>query len=173
MPLSEIHHVALTVSNLERSTAFYRDILGFHQILDMQNQAMDRILKLRPGTTGRAIMMAQGSSVVGEIELIQFDPPHERQTGPKRAGDVGIFLLSFQLKDEELAAVRERLTQNGIKLFSDIEASPIEHYGTIHTLIFEDPDGNLIECVQFPAPEEVKRNRDARRASLDRQRGKP
>jgi len=27
--ISEIHHVALAVSDMERSIAFYRDILGF------------------------------------------------------------------------------------------------------------------------------------------------
>ena len=35
MAISEIHHVALAVSDMERSIAFYRDILGFRKTLDM------------------------------------------------------------------------------------------------------------------------------------------
>jgi catechol-2,3-dioxygenase len=31
--ISEVHHVAVT--NMERSIAFYRDILGFRETLDM------------------------------------------------------------------------------------------------------------------------------------------
>ena len=36
MSISEIHHVALTVSDIERSAAFYRDALGFRKVLDMK-----------------------------------------------------------------------------------------------------------------------------------------
>jgi len=32
--ISEIHHVALTVSDLDRSIAFYQDVLGFRQTLE-------------------------------------------------------------------------------------------------------------------------------------------
>lgn len=34
--ISEIHHVAIAVSNMERSVAFYRDVLGFRETLDMR-----------------------------------------------------------------------------------------------------------------------------------------
>jgi catechol 2,3-dioxygenase-like lactoylglutathione lyase family enzyme len=50
--ISEIHHVALAVSDMERSIAFYRDILGFRKTLDMPlgSPSLARLLRLRPGT---------------------------------------------------------------------------------------------------------------------------
>jgi catechol 2,3-dioxygenase-like lactoylglutathione lyase family enzyme len=32
--ISEIHHVTVAVTNMERPIAFYRDILGFRKTLD-------------------------------------------------------------------------------------------------------------------------------------------
>jgi hypothetical protein len=80
MAISEIHHVALTVSDLEKSTAFYKDVLGFRKILDMPpgGPALQRMLKLRPGTKSRAVILQQGLSTVGQIELIAFDPPADK-----------------------------------------------------------------------------------------------
>jgi lactoylglutathione lyase len=48
MAIQEIHHVALTVSDLEKSTAFYKNVLGFRKILDMPpgGPALQRMLKL-------------------------------------------------------------------------------------------------------------------------------
>jgi catechol-2,3-dioxygenase len=49
--ISEIHHVAIAVSDMERSVAFYRDILGFRKTLDMplNSPCLERLLRLRPG----------------------------------------------------------------------------------------------------------------------------
>src|SRR5579884_2389484 len=87
MPISEIHHVAINVSDLERSVAFYRDALGFRKVLDMHahGPANARMLHLPlKGLNIRSIMMVQGSSTVGEIELMQVQPRREPPTPPKR-----------------------------------------------------------------------------------------
>ena len=159
MAISEIHHVGLSVADLERSVAFYRDILGFRKTLDMplKGSNLERLLKLRPGTKARSIIMQAGRAITGEVELIAFDPPSERPSGPKRPGDPGVFMLSFEVKDETLAAVHERLRQNGIRFIAEPLDLPLPGYGAIKALSFEDPDGIIIELIQLPSLDEARR----------------
>jgi lactoylglutathione lyase len=168
MPISEIHHVAINVSDLDRSVAFYRDALGFRKILDMKagGPANARMLRMpSKGFAIRSIMMTQGSSTVGEIELMQVEPRRDTPTPPKRPDDLGMWVISFEVKGEPLADVVKRLREMGVKFFSEIEELELEGYAPMKAVLFEDPDGNLLELVQLPTKEEylrMKREREAR-----------
>jgi lactoylglutathione lyase len=171
MSISEIHHVALTVADLERSVAFYRDALGFRKVLDMKadSPANARLLRLpAKGFNLRSIMMVQGASIVGQVELMQVEPMADKQTPPKRFNDLGICLLSFEVKGEPLAEVVKRLRDLGVTFFSDMEEIDIAGYAPMKAVIFEDPDGNLLELVQLPSKEQylrIKQEREARNAN--------
>lgn len=170
MSISEIHHVAINVSDLTRSVAFYRDALGFRQILDMKasGPANARLLRLpQKGLSIRSIMMTQGSSTVGEIELMQVEPRRNDPTPPKRPDDLGMWVISFEVKGEPLAGVVKRLREMGVKFFSDIEEIELEGYAPMKAVLFEDPDGNLLELVQLPTREEYLRLKKEREAQLN------
>jgi len=164
--ISEIHHVALAVSNMERSIAFYRDILGFRKTLDMPlgSPSLDRLLRMRPGTTGRSVILQQGMSTVGEVELVQFSPAPSTPTPAKGAGGLGAFLLSFAVRDEELDAVYQRLLEKGIGCYSEPQVLELPGYGATRAVVFEDPDGQMIELIQLPSADEIQRVREARHA---------
>jgi hypothetical protein len=79
-----------------------------------------------------------------------------------------MWLLSFEVKDEPLADVVERLRGMGVKFFSDIEEIDLEGYAPIKAVIFEDPDANLLELVQLPSKDEylrIKKEREAQQAA--------
>jgi catechol 2,3-dioxygenase-like lactoylglutathione lyase family enzyme len=166
MAISEIHHVALAVSDMERSIAFYRDILGFRKTLDMPlgSPSLDRLLRMRPGTTGRSVIMQQGLSLVGEVELVQFSPAPSIPTPAKGPGGLGAFLLSFAVRDEELVDVYQRLLRQGIVCYSEPQEVELPKFGSMKAVIFEDPDGQMIELVQLPSADEIERVRAASRA---------
>ncbi|MGE0822737.1 MAG: VOC family protein [Candidatus Binatia bacterium] len=167
MPFSEIHHVAIAVSDMERSIAFYRDILGFRKTLDMplDSPSLDRLLRMHPGTTGRSVILQQGMSTVGEVELVQFSPAPTTPTPAKGAGGLGAFLLSFAVKDEELDDVYQRLLKKGIACYSEPQVLELPGYGATRAVILEDPDGQMIELIQLPSAEEIQRARDAQHAN--------
>ncbi len=169
MPVSAIHHVAINVSDLERAVAFYRDALGFRKVLDMKadKPVNARMLHLpQKGFNIRSIMMVQGSTTVGEIELMQVEPMREKPTPAKRPDDLGMWVISFEVKDEPLAGVVQRLREMGVKFFSDIEELDLDGYAPMKAVIFEDPDGNLLELVQLPTKDEylrLKQERESQR----------
>ena len=165
MSFSEIHHVAIAVSDMERSIAFYRDILGFRKTLDMPlgSPSLDRLLRMRPGTTGRSVILQQGVSTVGEVELVQFSPAPTPPTPAKGAGGLGAFLLSFEVRDEELDAVYQRLLEKGINCYSEPQMLELPGYGATRAVVFEDPDGQMIELIQLPSADEIRRMREAHR----------
>ena len=49
MPIQRFSHVGICVSDLDRSLAFYRDALGFHEVgrLDVTGDAPETLLGLR------------------------------------------------------------------------------------------------------------------------------
>jgi catechol 2,3-dioxygenase-like lactoylglutathione lyase family enzyme len=151
--ISEIHHVALAVRDLERSLAFYTEVLGFRKSLDMRADdpvQNARLMQTPPGTRARSAMLRKARSSVGQIELMQFDPPVAPVTAPPVPGTPGVLLLSFEVTGEELRDVHRRLVERGVPCHGEPERIDIAGYGEIESLIFRDPDGVMLELVVLP-----------------------
>jgi catechol 2,3-dioxygenase-like lactoylglutathione lyase family enzyme len=154
MAIGEVHHVALCVRDLERSVAFYCDVLGFKKSLDIRlddPERNTRLLEAPPGTRARSAMLRKARSTVGQIELIQLDPPLPDPAGPPPTGTPGVLLLSFEVTGEELDAIHARLVARGIRCHGKPEAIEIPGYGPIESLVFRDPDGVMLELVVLSA----------------------
>ncbi|MDW5594872.1 VOC family protein [Conexibacter stalactiti] len=165
MPVSEVHHVAMSVSDLERAATFYERALGYRRTLSARvgGPEMARSLAL-PQDIGGSIQYMQGPSQIGQLELIQWDDgPGE----PPRVGHLhlGTFLLSFQVPVEELEELHAAVEANGGSCIDRPTQVLLENYGHIHAFAARDPDGNLLEFVSLPSREQIKAYREQQAAA--------
>ncbi len=126
MAVTELGHLVLYVRDLERSAAFYRDVLGWPQILP------------EPGTPPVGVAAFSGGRTHHELLLIEVGPDAQGIPAGRRVG-----LYHFGLKvgesDDELRQALARVQAAGATV---VGAS--DHRVT-HSLYLLDPDGNEIE----------------------------
>ncbi|MGB6189602.1 VOC family protein [Aeromonas molluscorum] len=121
--ISHIDHLVLTVSDIERSVAFYRAVLNMEAITF--------------GAGRRALRF--GNQKIN-LQLLGQEPRNRAQVG---AGD--LCLISHWPLDEVMRHLREQ----GIPL---IEGPVVKSgaMGEISSVYFLDPDANLIEVSVYP-----------------------
>ena len=73
---SPLHMVTISVSDLEKSLSFYRDILGMEiqSESELAGEAFEHHWKVSPGTTARAVLLQASGMDVGQVLLLQFSP---------------------------------------------------------------------------------------------------
>jgi catechol 2,3-dioxygenase len=131
MEIKELGHLVLYVHDLERSAQFYRDVLGWRQILPDPD-----------GDSGlrfpAAAFSAPSNRTHHELLLIEVGPDAAEMPEGRRVG-----LYHFGLKvgdsDDELRDALHTIESAGVKV---VGAS--DHTVT-HSLYVLDPDGNEIE----------------------------
>lgn len=159
MGVLPIHHVSISVSSLEKSLFFYRDLLKMKVTLEAEvsDDAHIYYLRLQRGTIGKVAMLQVGPPL-GAVQLIEWStkPPAR---SPNRPGDPGVFLLAFELKNESIDELLLRLKAHAIQPWSDIVCSEIPNYGKIRTVVVEDPDGIMIEFLELPSREMIALHR--------------
>jgi catechol 2,3-dioxygenase-like lactoylglutathione lyase family enzyme len=148
------------VEQLEQSLAFYRDVIGLEAspVTRWSGHAFEQHWRLPPGSSARAVVLGFPGSSVGRILLLEFDAPNRqfvRQPGQDRP--YGIWNLNFYTYD--IAGAAGDVEARGYQLWS----RPTEHLiaanagaatvGEPTEVLFEGPDGVIINLVQLPAGE--------------------
>jgi catechol 2,3-dioxygenase-like lactoylglutathione lyase family enzyme len=147
--LRGINHAGITVADLDRSLAFYRDLLGLEvqAVFDRTGEDISRILGYPDAYLRIAMLHIPGGSV--RLELLQYVRPsgapqvHETYTP-------GVGHVCFTVDDVQ--GWYERLNAAGVECRSD---GPVEivrgpHRG-VFAMYLRDPDGYTVELFQ-PAP---------------------
>lgn len=169
MAISEIHHVAMAVRDLDRSVNWYLTALGYRATLRMNvgDPTLWRMLGLPEGTTGRSVFV-QGPTRLGQIELIQWngDPLEDRPDGPG-ALRPGPFLLAVETTKPELDAAFERVVELGEPIMTEPADAELDNYGIIRSFVACDPDGTLVEFVALPSKDEIDAYRAAQEAAAE------
>ncbi len=149
------------VSDLEKSKAFYSDILGYDQILFEGEDHFDDLKSLPGGDakvkrvilTHKAQRTAGFSKLFGpsEIELVQvLDRKPKKIFEGRFWGDLGFIHLCFDIVGME--ALKKKCTEAGhpftVDSFANLDASFDMGEAAGHFSYIEDPDGALIEFVE-------------------------
>ena len=119
MPVQRLNHAVLFVRDVDRSAAFYRDVLGFRVKVEMPGQAV--------------FLQAEGSTNDHDLGLFAVGA----QAGPSGAGrsTVGLYHLAWEVDTlAELARIRDALLQAGALVGASDHA-------TTKALYAQDPDG--------------------------------
>ena len=134
-------HVCVGVSDIERSLAFYRDVLGLETIFDVElsGPGLEAVTG-QGGAVGRMVGCRVPGSTVS-IELICFARP--RDPARARAGPFGYTNVSLSVDD--LDAAWTALEARGVAPLQ----KPVA-VGGVRMFFVADPDGTPIEIIEFP-----------------------
>ena len=147
--LGKIYHVGLTVSNIDKSIEFYRDILGleFQGEILMEGKETD-ILFNKPNSRCRVAYL-NGSKIIHTppIELIQFLDT-EIYNSKADLFKTSISEICFEVKD--IQKVYEHLLANKVECLSSPQYFDFtkQGMGKSKALYFKDPDGIILELME-------------------------
>ncbi len=138
MAIGRLRQTSFTVSDLDRSVAFYQNVLGLTSegVTDIGGEALAKVT----GFDGCRLRIAM--FVVGdyEIELIEYlDPPGPREAAPRNA--VGSAHIAFDVDDAD--RLYRELSAKGVRF-----TGPPQDFGTVKACYFTDPDGITLEIIE-------------------------
>ncbi len=131
-----IEHVALRITDLNRSIAFYRDVMGFSPVGRR---------KIADGNIEQIVFR------VGEDVLVLFFSDSFRSE--KIPSQTGVDHVAFSLEKNEYYQVIERLKKNGVKIHRG-EVKNLGAFGIGYATYFYDPDNIEIEIKRYDDPPE-------------------
>lgn len=140
-------HTGITVSNLERSLAFWRDVLGFE--LSHTAHQTGELAEEITGVAGVEIKLAVVKTPGGhKIELLQYLAPSDRNHAHLRPCDVGHVHVTLLVDD--LDAVLEKISASGWKAAGKPQTLKSGPNAGKRVIYVRDPDGTTIEFMEMP-----------------------
>lgn len=128
MKLDKVNHIAIIASEIERSIAFYVDVLGFTVIRKVYRQERD----------SWKVDLALHEDYL--IELFTFPDAPQRPSYPEA---LGLRHLAFSVADIEVCIAE--LQAKGVKT----ETIRIDPFTGCRCVFFADPDGLPLELVEI------------------------
>lgn len=145
MTVRAVHHAGLTVSNMESSLHFYRDIMGLTVVDDdiLSGKEVSEFVGV-PDARLRAVMLAPGGRGTPYVELIEYLQPQGRPVrSSPQASDVGSSHFCFLV--DSMSGEIERLRAHGVRFTSApllADAGPFKGQWSAYCF---DPDGFIVE----------------------------
>jgi catechol 2,3-dioxygenase-like lactoylglutathione lyase family enzyme len=143
MEITGMHHLGLTVANLERSLAYYKQMFGLEPEFVAAGEGED--LSSAVGVADAKLTFAFLRVGAGTVELIEYD--NERRTRyDGRNCDVGAPHVCFDVPD--IDAAYQELRDKGADFYAEpfrINGGPLAGCAFAY---LRDPDGITLEIFQ-------------------------
>ncbi len=135
-------HIAVCVRDMDKSLAFYRDILGMKvtkdEIQDTSTGGLTHTYKHKRNTR-RTVHLGWGQDPF----LVMTSHPGDRTDGePIKLDQVGVSHISFTVTD--VRGLADELVAKGVEIAGGIQAFA-EPDGSVRTFFAFDPDGILVQ----------------------------
>jgi catechol 2,3-dioxygenase-like lactoylglutathione lyase family enzyme len=138
-------HTGFTVSNLERSLAFWQDVLGFE--LSHRAHQTGELASEITGVPGAKISLAVVKAPGHKIELLEYHAPLDRKHHVDlRPCDVGAAHVALTI--DNLDPILEKISASGWKAAGKPQTLKTGPNAGKRVVYVRDPDGTTIEFMQ-------------------------
>ena len=148
-----IEHVALRVTDLERSIDFYRKVMGFEPVSRRMigNGAIEQVV-FRVGEDVLVLFYShQGNIETSSEEHSVVSENLQKKAAQKWTG--GMDHVAFSFDEDEYNAIIQRVEENGYKIHRGPERN-LGAFGVGYASYFYDPDHIEIEIKRYEDPPE-------------------
>ena len=150
-------HTGFTVANLERSVAFWQDVLGFH--LSHRAHHTGDLASEVTGVPGADISIAVLKGYGHKIELLKYHAPADRKRVDLRPCDVGSVHVALTV--DNLDAVLSAIAASGWNAVGKPQVLKTGPNAGKRIVYVRDPDGTTIEFMQLPSDKGGRKNEEA------------
>jgi catechol 2,3-dioxygenase-like lactoylglutathione lyase family enzyme len=146
-----IDSIGMTVADMDRSVAFYSNVLAFKPISDVEvdGPEYDQLWGML-GVRARVVRMQLGEQ---QLELIEFLAPPDVRPIPVPSYSHDLWFQHFAIVVRDMEAAWAQLRKHHVRQISPrpqtIPVSNIAGAG-IKAIKFRDPDGHNLELLWFP-----------------------
>ena len=147
--IGRIYHVGLTVSDLDKSIVFYRDILGltFQGEIMMVGEETDKMFQRKNCKARVAYLNGSENIETPPVELIQFVGNEVKNV------QSDLFMTSISeicFFTDDIDKVYKKLIENKVECLSEPQYFDFtsQGFGKSKAFYFKDPDGIILEMMQ-------------------------
>jgi catechol 2,3-dioxygenase-like lactoylglutathione lyase family enzyme len=141
-----VGHIGITVSDIDRSMSFYRDVLGFE--VGKKMRVGGEMFEKITGVPGAEIDIAFVRTHGHFFELLCYVKPEDRAVSKLRACDPGFMHAAFKVQN--LDNVVASITTHGFQPLSAIQTVPEGPEKGLRVIYARDPDGVVLEFIEEP-----------------------
>lgn len=151
-----IRHVGITVTNMERSLVFYRDLLGLiiERNMNESGQYIDNMLSMKDVRVNTVKMSASDKGPT-LIELLEFKSHPQKSDSNSDVSKIGTSHVALTVDD--LDQMYSKLTATGVKFNAPPQYSPD---GYAKVTFCHDPDNTPVELVQVLDPSVLQKTKN-------------